>query len=760
MNDIAFSVIIKNDGISDIIFKTIMLKGEDGNSISSIEKTSTSGLVDTYTIYLTDGTIGGTFTVTNGTGSTFDDELDSTSENAVQNKVVKSAIDSLDTSKININGLAEVTPQNLQIVGTTFSPNLIDETKITNEKYISKNGTINDNSGYQVTDYIPVEAGEDYCFTWKYSGNRDDARLRFMACYNANKEIIASAGSDTMISTYPITMAQSVAFVRLSFSNNTSYSQFQFEKGEMPTEYHEYGEIINTIIKDEYIPDTSLDKIEAFGLVDGQNLLNQNDADFVAGGFLNVSGSISENLSYATSGYIAVSEGEKLIGAYYRNGAQGDVMFRTVACYDTNKTAITAKGKYSVNEFVVPSGVAFVRICYSSGAYGGQVQICKSDSNVCKPYKEYEPPHYEIKDDYVPSGKAPLHVYLPKDLYVAVGRTIELYNEQIVIDHEKYHFRWVCGKGYATKRKFSITGTTAGDNQLVLYIYDDEMNVCWIGKCVIHVVNASNPVKKILPIGDSLTNWKAWLQETMLLSNNNITFVGTRYSGQSTDSEGNIYPSGTIHSEGRSGFSAGDYLANSSYTFDNRYDGDEGVSGTANPFWDGSKFSLQYYLNTQPQINMPDAVQIFLGTNDLGDGVETAIANISSMVNAIRTEFANLPIFLCHTIFRSNQNGYGSVGDDAYTGGSGANAWQYEQDIKVQNLMRGLYDELKSDSLVYFIPLATCMDREYNFGQVMTKVNPRSDVEIPMPNESVHPQASGYYQMADLMYSFYCGILS
>ena len=106
MNDIAFSVVIKNDGISDIIFKTIMLKGSDGNSISSIEKTSTSGLVDTYTIYLTDGTIGGTFEVKNGTLSTFDDELDATSTNAVQNKVVKSAIDDLDD---RISDLEDVT---------------------------------------------------------------------------------------------------------------------------------------------------------------------------------------------------------------------------------------------------------------------------------------------------------------------------------------------------------------------------------------------------------------------------------------------------------------------------------------------------------------------------------------------------------------------------------------------------------------------------------------------------------------------------
>ena len=97
MSDIAFSVIVNNNGTDDIVFKTIMLKGANGNSIASIEKTSTVGLVDTYTITLTDGTIGGTFTVTNGTLSSFDDHLDDASTNAPQNKVVKSAIDGLDS---------------------------------------------------------------------------------------------------------------------------------------------------------------------------------------------------------------------------------------------------------------------------------------------------------------------------------------------------------------------------------------------------------------------------------------------------------------------------------------------------------------------------------------------------------------------------------------------------------------------------------------------------------------------------------------
>lgn len=52
-----------NDQISDV--KVMLVKGIDGEGIESIEKTGTSGLVDTYTITYTDGEKT-TFTVTNG----------------------------------------------------------------------------------------------------------------------------------------------------------------------------------------------------------------------------------------------------------------------------------------------------------------------------------------------------------------------------------------------------------------------------------------------------------------------------------------------------------------------------------------------------------------------------------------------------------------------------------------------------------------------------------------------------------------------
>lgn len=678
-------------------------------------------------------------------------------------------IEEVKADLVNKNGTDEVTPKNLQILDKVISPNLIDTSKITDGKYITTDG-VEYNGNYFVTDYIPVEAGAEYCgtvlFTNATTGNTIlyPLAIRCLACYDSDKNVMASAGSNTQIVTYPYTIPEGVSYVRLSMNNNASYSQHQFEKGAESTAYHPYGEVIGAEIKREYIPQEDVDMadIPAFHLVEGQNLINKDDADYVVGKYVIRDGRLNDNAAFVTTGFISVTPGDTLLGSYLNsNGATALATLAYVAAYDSNKTAVVNSGVQgsSSTSYTVPDGIYYVRCSIRIASYTSDIQITRTDSGLPKPYKPYEAPHYEILDSYTPQGKPPLHVYLPSDIYVAVGRTIELYNEQVCIDHEKYHFRWVCAEGSAYARKFSITGTTARDLNLDLYLYDDKKNICWCGRCVIHVVAASNPTKKILPIGDSLTNWKAWLQETMLLSGNNITFVGTRYSGQSVDSEGNTYASGTIHHEGRSGWKAGDYLTNTTYSFDNRYDGVEGVDGTANPFWDGTAFSLTHYITTQTGVDTPDAVQIFLGTNDVRNGVSTAVENIKALVDIIHAEYPTMPIFICNTIYRSNQNGYGSVGNDAYAVSTGANAWQYEQDAIIMDLAQGVRNILKSDNLVYFIPLITCMDREYSFGQIATQVNPRCTVTVDMPAETIHPQACGYYQMADLMYSTYCGVL-
>ena len=659
------------------------------------------------------------------------------------------------------DGISQVSPENLQIVDSVISPNILDASKILADHYISKNGNISESNSYFVTDYIMVEEGETYIFSWTYQNRQVAGNIRFLACYDATKTVIASAGSDAQISG-PMTIAENVKYVRLSISNDANYINYMFESGSTISEYSPYRSVLSASLKNEYIPVINDDKNKSVVLIQGQNLFNSNDPELVDNYFIRTDGVIQSNESYITSGYIPVIPGKKLISSYLTENVGTNIaQMRTVCCYDSDKTVRSSDGVYSVTEFIVPDNVAFVRISFNKGSYGTilQTQIVEP-SETYYPYKSYVAPHYEVKDSYeITTQKAPIHVYLPSDIYCAVGRTIELYNELIVLDHEKYHFRWQCAHGNAYERKFSITGQIIGNTELALTLYDNDMNICWRGVSTIHVVPARQPDKKILPIGDSLTNWKAWLQEVMLLSGQKVKWVGTRYSGQSVDSEGNIYPSGTIHHEGRSGFGASDYLSNTEYYFDDRYDGIDTVPGYENPFWDGEKFSINHYLTVQTGVPAPDAIQIFLGTNDITKSVEAAANNIKAMVDLIRDDFESIPIFVCNTIYRSNQNGYGSVGSEAYSGSSGANAFQYEQDVKVMDLMVLLREKLKGYSNLYLIPLAPCMDREYDFGQVMTKVNPRSDVEIPMPYDSVHPRDPGYYQIADVLYSYICGTL-
>lgn len=64
---------------------------KNGSSIDHITKTSTVGAVDTYTIYLTDGTVGGTFEVNNAV-ATIDQNFSESSTNPLMNKTLTNII--------------------------------------------------------------------------------------------------------------------------------------------------------------------------------------------------------------------------------------------------------------------------------------------------------------------------------------------------------------------------------------------------------------------------------------------------------------------------------------------------------------------------------------------------------------------------------------------------------------------------------------------------------------------------------------------
>ena len=391
-------------------------------------------------------------------------------------------------------------------------------------------------------------------------------------------------------------------------------------------------------------------------------------------------------------------------------------------------------------------------LCFTFYAYGF------SNAYVCKhgqvPFDQYTVSKQWVFQDLRTSENFDDVFHLPSKIYCGVGRTIELYNEQVFLNENKYHINWECDTGVAYKRKFSVTGTNdnIGSHSLIFRVYDDNYKLV-ISKTATLIISANSigSALKVLPIGDSLTNGKDWLSEVPTLSDSKIEFIGTRtLSGRA--------------SEGRSGATTGWYVTNSTYTYadGSTYTGNPNVLGSSNPFWDGAKFSLNHYITQQASyVGTPDAVQIMLGTNDLKQ-TATVVANIKTMVDAIHTEYPTMPVFVCNPIFHSNQNGYYSTGGEGYVGVM--SNWQYELDrytIVLMSALAEVFDTSTYNSFVTIVPVATCMDREYDFGQVVVPVNPRlSTVTETIPSQYTHPQSAGYLQMADAMFSVYCAKLN
>lgn len=471
-------------------------------------------------------------------------------------------------------------------------------------------------------------------------------------------------------------------------------------------------------------------------------------------------GTLRNNENYVATDFIPVTEGTTLRYQYTYNTNRYDatqINYGSVvytAMYDENKNYIPDSGLNSWKTLYIPEnkGVRYIRATIPKGHFEGlfkDLAIIVGSEPTVIPYYPYGINISEtIKSRYIPDVEKKLHCYLPPEICVAVGRTIELYNSLVCLEADRYHLDWTCDIGTDYARKWSVTGAdgSVGDHTLTLKIYDDDLMVLKTLTTTVRIVaDAISAQKKILPIGDSLTNDKAWLTEVGTLSNGMFGYIGTRGT--------------TIHHEGRSGASAQWYNDDRSYTFDSNYSGSPSVGASSNPFWNGTGFSLQHYLTTQSgYVDTPDAVQLLLGTNGIALDPTDNVTHIQSIVDSIRAEYPDMPIFVCNTIYRSTQDGYYSTGADGYA--VGQSDFQHSADMKIMNLQNALADALAEYANVHIVPLGVCMDRDYNFGQKEVAVNPRSAVTVKIPNESVHPQKEGYMQMADVMYSSYIAHLS
>ncbi len=337
-----------------------------------------------------------------------------------------------------------------------------------------------------------------------------------------------------------------------------------------------------------------------------------------------------------------------------------------------------------------------------------------------------------------------VQLFLPEQIYVASGVTIELYNSQVSSLGERienYNVKWTCAVGKNMARKFSITGTDelVGTYPLIFTIFDDNgAQVATVSTelCIVPDLEEEEKSFSLLTIGDSLSCDTATYEQLNELTDDQIVYMGTRGVGGSL-------------TEARRGFSAANYLTDTPYT-------EEEPVEEVHPFYNEETGSFDWAYYKEMTGFDPDAVQLFLGTNGLDTDPQPNGDNIAQIVRNIHETDPDLPIYLVHTIYPANQDGIGSWSNsDGYA--LYADRYKYEEDQKVFNLMVYLEEILADEENLYFVPAAICHDSANNFNTTTETVNPHSDETIEVPDNAVHPNSAGYEQIADCLYSVICG---
>ena len=540
------------------------------------------------------------------------------------------------------------------------------------------------------------------------------------------------------------------------------------------------GNIDTNNIKDGAI---TIDKVDFINV--GKNLFDESNTANKLGYYLLPSGGYATNSNYNSSYSIPIEIG-KTYSLYH------PTTIEWVALYDENKTLIADTYQRIQRKSYVfeNTSASYIRFTIPSRYAWYGVTILEEGSS----YSGYEPYRKTIDSDLINVGdldfatKQKIWFHLPKNIYVAVGRTIELYYNQVVLNAERYNIQIVCSVGYPMERKWQCTGEASkiGNYQMTFNVRDDNDDVIATAISTVRIVQLNlSAEKNVCCIGDSLTNQKMWVNKLKTLSSNMLIPVGTRrygnHEGRSGANCNNVYNkldgsevynfdyhytgigSDAAVFDTNTPYSVGDYCKvkvgttdnYKYYVFLNAHQGEWNSSdvyciSSGNPFYDyiNGGFSFTFYEQNILGKTV-DAIVIFLGTN--GD----TAAQLKTFVDNIRVTKPNTPIILINTLFRSNQNGIAIQGNtDGY---SASSTYKFKEDTKIINLANSLDETFASYENLYICPVGFTHDSAYNYGVTKVQVNPyisdTTNVFEIQPTESIHPQTAGYEQIGDEVFS-------
>lgn len=438
--------------------------------------------------------------------------------------------------------------------------------------------------------------------------------------------------------------------------------------------------------------------------------------------------------NYRYSAPIAVKPGQNWVRLHGEDGT---------SFFTSSMTFISG---LATGNFTTPSGASWMIVNVTEAHKAIEQVELGTVSTAYEPYavtlSSYKPKSVPTEalvdgDLFIESDirKLRYHLNLPSKIYGVVGKEVNVYLDNLMIDDaSKYNWNVECAVGIQQSERWTAVPTEATETNLSIDLYEDcgdlteRLSTSESTLKVVAASSGSGLNKKYLQIGDS-TTWN--MMNYGYVSGNftddamAITLIGTQGTGANKH-EG--YPG-----------------KDTEFIF----------SDPTCPFVFAGAFDFSQYMSTQGYAGV-DFVTLAMGINDMygmqSDAqaytkIATCMAEYLYMINSIHAYNPDIKVGILLTIPPAkSQDAFGADGPNAQT------QFRHKRNIMlwVKQCIESFGD--MEDDNVYIVPHATNLDTVHNFAYQSAPVNAHNPLVVNRQANALHPDYDGCWQQADSIY--------